>query len=370
LKANIQGMKVLSFIGIDKSILSLCSSREQKLYHIFNYLLLFLIIVVGFSSYFIIDVIFENTFASILLGAFWAFIFFNLYRFILFTVTGKKAESRKEKASVIFPNLFKISVIAIFAIFISFPIELFINDGYIEENLPDVLSKKIELVKLEIDSIYLNKEDELKQRVNYYQNQLDSLVIDIKDQEAKLNNPEYKISGNQIKKRIVNLKSDLALKQQKFTPIINEKKNIISGLSIEKQKELEQYKKIIKDSNLLIERFALLFDRKPVTESLLTIFVVLLFLSPLLYKLLSLYYPSFKYEKFHKEKMRQEIVYNYKNFKQNYREITSSFNSKEIEYLELYIDPPFNTIKKTDKRKKETKGNFSSFLTQNHQEVI
>ena len=132
-------MEILGFIGIDKSILSLCSAQEQKLYRFFNYMQLFLIVIVGYSVFYIVDVIFNNTVASLLLGAFWAFIFFNLYRFILLTVTGKKSESKKENASIIFPILFKISVISIFAVFISFPIELFLHDSYIERNLPDVL---------------------------------------------------------------------------------------------------------------------------------------------------------------------------------------------------------------------------------------
>jgi phosphate/sulfate permease len=359
-------MNLFNLLGIDREILLLCSAKEQKLYHLFTYLQLGLIVVVGFSWYYIIDVIFDNTFVSIVLGIFLAFIFFNLYRFVLLTVSGKRAKTKKEKASIILPNLFKISAIAIFAVFISFPIKLFVHKSYIEENLPDVLSKKIEEVKLEIDGIYQTKEKELLSRVNYYQSQLDRLESDIKEQNEKLKNPDYKISENQIRKHLINLNSDLALKRHKFTPIINEKKDVIAGLNSEKQKEVEQYERIIKNSNLLIERFALLFSQKPVTESILTLFIILLFLSPLMFKLISIYYHNFKYEKFNTEKMRQEIVYNYENFKQSYREITSAIG-EEKEFLELYDDAPFNTIKKTDKRKKDKKGSFSSFLIQTHQ---
>jgi len=361
-------MQVLSFIGTDNDILKLCSKKEQKLYRFFNYILLSLIVVVGFSSYYIIDIIFDNTFVSILLGAFWAFIFFNLYRFILFTVTGKKGKSLMEKIGLIFPNLFKISIITFFAIFISLPIELFINEGFIEENLPNVLSEKVQVVKLEIDSVYLTKEKELNKRIFFYQKQLDDLQSDIVTQKEKLKKKEYKIAENQIRNNILNLQSDLKLKQQKFLPIINEKKKIIANLNKEKQKELAQYKGIINNSNLIIERFGLLFKEKPTSEFFLTLFTIILFLSPLIYKLLAIYYPTLKYEKFHQEKMRQEVLYNYENFKQSYKEITYSILGNKQRFLELYIDAPFNTIKKVDPRKKEKKGSFTSFLTNLHQE--
>lgn len=362
-------MNLYNLLGIDREILLLCSAKEQKLYQLFTYLQLGLIIIVGFSWYYIIDVIFDNTIVSIVLGVFLAFIFFNLYRFVLLTVSGKKAKTKKEKASIILPHLFKISVIAIFSVFISFPIELFVHKNYIEKNLPDVLSAKIEEVKLEIDSIYQTKENELLSRVYYYQSQLDRLESDIKEQNKKLKNPDYKISKSQIGKHLINLNTDLALKRQKFLPIINEKKNVIAGLNNEKQKEIEQYERIIKNSNLLVERFALLFSQKPVTESLLTLFIILLFLSPLLFKLISIYYHNFKYEKFNTEKMREEIAYNYEQFKQSYREITFSIFCEEKEFLELYDDAPFNTIKKTDKRKKDKKGCFSLFLMQTHHKL-
>jgi len=360
-------MEILSLIGVDKNILSLCSKREQKLYQFFNYMQLFLIIIIGLSTYYIIDIIFNNSVASILLGLFWAFVFFNLYRFILLTITGKKAKNKKERVSIIFPNLFKIGVISIFAVFISFPIELFLNENYIEKNLPDILNSKIEFVKLELDSIYLTRETELKAKINFYQTQLDNLGLAIKEEEDRLSKPEYIISENQIKRNIISLSNELELKKKKFIPIISEKKSIIEGLRTGKQKEVEQYKRIIKNSSLLIERFAILFRKKPVAESFFTLLIILLFLSPLLYKLISIYYHGFKYEKFNTEKMRQEIVCNYEIFKLSYREITNSIYGQEIEYLELYSDPPFNTIKKTDKRKKELKGSFSSFLSQNHQ---
>jgi len=359
-------VKVLSLIGIDNDILSLCSKQEQRLYRFFNILQLFLILIVGFSSYYIIDIIFENTLASIFLGLFWAFIFFNLYRFILYTVTGKKGKSVKEKLGLFFPNIFKISVIVFFAIFISFPIELFLHSNFIEANLPNVLSEKIQTVKLEIDKIYLTKENEIKSRIFYYQNQLDELERQINEQKERLNKKEYEITSYQIRRNISNLKAELNTKKQKFIPIIKEKKNLIANLDKEKKEELSQYKRIIKHSNLLIERFALLFDKKPFTEFFLTMFIIILFLSPLLYKLLSLYYPSFKYEKFHNEKMKQEILYNYEDFKQLYKQITYYICGDEKEYLELYVDAPFNTIKKIDERKKEKKGEFSSFLIANH----
>ena len=94
---------------------------------------------------------------------------------------------------------------------------------------------------------YLTRETGLKTKINFYQTQLDNLGLAIKEQEDRLSKPEYIISENQIKRNIISLSNERELKKKIFIQILSEKKNIITGLHIEKQKEVKRYKRVIKN---------------------------------------------------------------------------------------------------------------------------
>ena len=214
-------MKVLRFIGIDQNILDYCTQEEQWLYKVFNILQLVLILIVGFSTYYLFEIIFEITALSIVLALFWSFVFYNLYRFILMTTSGKKGEGLLEQVSLLFPNLFKIGVVAFFAVFISLPVELFINKDFIQAKLPEVLNNKIVKVKTEIDSIYHTQYQEIDNKKIAMQLELDELDTLIHQQEIKMQESSIKEEQHQIFIYLNKLNAELILKNEKYSPVIN-----------------------------------------------------------------------------------------------------------------------------------------------------
>lgn len=355
-------MKVLRFIGIDINILDYCSAEEQFYNKAFNVLQILLILIVGVSSYYLFEIIFEVTWMSIVLAIFWSFVFYNLYRFILMTTSGKVGENTNEKLALIMPNLFKVFVVGFFAVFISLPIELFINRQYIEDNLPVVLDNKIAKVKDEIDLIYETQYDEIDKKIKAMQQELSELDTLILQQEAKMKLSESSEEQRQIFKYLNKLHTERALKDEKYKPVISDLSRELSNINYEKKEDLEQYVRIIKGSNLLLERFELLLTERALSGFFLAAFVVILFLLPLIYKLFSLYKLGYQYEKVIADRNRHEILYHYYLFKERYKKITIEVLGTEEEFIERYEDAPFNTIKKSETKLKEEKGQFSQDL--------
>ena len=363
-------MKVLRFIGIDQNILDYCSAQEQSLYKAFNILQLLLIIIVGFSTYYLFQIIFEIRALSIVLALFWSFIFYNLYRFILMTTSGQKSDDLKERVSIWIPNTFKIFVIIFFAIFISMPIELYLNKDYIEMNLPAELDKKIEAVSLDIDQIYYTQYHEIESRIIGMREELSDIDSLIEQQELKMKNSKIKAEQHQIFLYLGKLQKERHLLHEEYLPYIRTLIGELQVIDNEKRADLRQYAGIIKNSNLILERFELLFEKKPISGFFLAIFVILLFLSPLVYKLYSLYKLDFQYEQIIEDRNRHEILYHYHLFKERFKQHTKEVFGEEIEFVERYEDAPFNTIKKSDSILKEEKGSFAADLVKEYKKTL
>ncbi len=363
-------MKALRFIGIDENILDYCPVQERLLYKAFNILQLLLIVIVGFSTYYLFDVIFENTYLSIALALFWSFIFYNLYRFMLITTSGMKGEKIRDKISIWIPNTFKILVVAFFAVFISLPIELYLNDDFIERNLPKALEKKIQKVKADIDQIYYTEYYEIESRINKMRDELRVLDNLINEQEQKLKQSKLKAEQRQIFLYLGKLQKERHLLHEEYLPYIRSLITELQVIDNEKRKDLQQYKSIIKNSNLLLERFDILIENRALSGFFLAAFVVLLFLSPLAYKLYSLYRMGFQYEKVNHDRNKHEILYHYHLFKERFTKITKEVFGEEKEFIERYEDAPFNTIKKSETILKEKKGKFSEDLIKEYNKKI
>jgi len=355
-------MKVLRFIGIDQNILDYCSSDERWMYKVFNILQLVLILIVGFSTYYLFQIIFEITWLSVILALFWSFVFYNLYRFILMTTSGQKGKTRAERIGIILPNVFKIGVIAFFGIFISLPLELFLNRDYIDTNLPQVLADKITQVKTEIDSIYSTHYQEIDGKIMAMQQELEELDTLIQQQQLKMKQSTIHEEQRQIFIYLNKLYAERILKEQKYSPIVSTLQIELAAVENDKKEDLNQYIRIIRGSNLLLDRFELLFNNRAVSGFILAALIVILFLLPLLYKLYSLYSLDFQYEKVINDRNKHEILYHYHLFKERYRKITAEILGEELEFIERFEDAPFNTLKKQETIVIEEKGSFSGDL--------
>jgi hypothetical protein len=339
-------MRVLSFVGADNRILTQCSKKEQVMYRFFNFVLMVLIMAVAWEVYYMVGIIFENRWFAICAGMFWAFVFFNLYRFILYTITGKKGTTFQEKLQIIIPNGFKILIVVFFGFLITFPIELFLYQNEIKEKLPEVIQNKIEHVQEDVTLIYKKETYVTYQRLSYYEDQLFEAQEDILKQQLKYRNEERLDVKEAILENIAQLERQYLKKKESYQPIITQYKEDLLRIEVEKEAEISRYITMIKESKLLPEQFSILKDHKPIEGLILKLVVILIFIFPLLYKIYSLYKLDFLYERLSQGNIKHEIRDNYAKFKMKYCAERFQSIGVRIDVVEEYIDPPFNTQKK------------------------
>jgi hypothetical protein len=232
--------------------------------------------------------------------------------------------------------------------------------------MPGIMNHKIELVKFEIDSIYHTQYQEIADKIIVMQMELAKLDTLIQDQEQKMENSETLEEQRQIFIFLNKLQAERILKLSKYTPVIITLSAEMEAIQDEKLNDLNQYARIIKGSNLLLDRFNVLFETRAFSGFILAAFIVFLFLSPLLYKLYSLYTLGYKYEQVIDDRNRHEILYHYHLFKERYKKITKELLGEELEYIERYEDAPFNTLRKDETIVKEAKGSFSTDLVKEY----
>ena len=315
-------MRALNFIGIENQTLSECSERERLGYRFFNFVQLGLVLLVAWEIFYLVEIIFENRWWAALAGAFWAFVFFNIYRVILFTISGKRGETLRERIQVILLNAFKVSIVIFFALMISIPLRLFVNETYIAQRLPEVIEGKVDEVRQSVNAIYTEREQVLNKRLHYYEDQLLTLNQSIANQQEKIKHEEREDVKIAIAENVVELRQQYQHKQRVFQPVIQEYQSRLQSLKQEQEIELESYVEMIKASNLLSERFSILVRHKPVSGFLFTLLVIGLFLSPLGYKLYSLYVLNDEYEAIAQKKRRNEIYANQIDFNKRYQDVT------------------------------------------------
>ncbi|UTW64814.1 DUF4407 domain-containing protein [bacterium SCSIO 12643] len=314
-------MRALGFIGAEKQILNDCSLRERKGYQFFNGVQFFLVMLVAWEIHYLVGIVFGKTWWSILAGVFWAFVFFNLYRVILFTVSGERGNTFREKSQIVLLNAFKISIVVFFALMISIPLRLFLYEDYINQKIPEVVEEKILEVAQSVDIIYEEREQVIHDRLQYYEGQLLSLRKSIGEQKQKRKQEIRQDVKEVIATNIEKLERQYQRKEQFFKPVIQEYNYRLIALQKEKAIEMTSYIEMIESSNLLSERFSLLVRHKPISGFLFTLFIVAVFLSPLGFRLYSVYSESSEYDLIRDQRVRNEIFANQLNFKKSYHRI-------------------------------------------------
>jgi len=322
-------MRALSFIGSEKQVLNDCSLRERRGYRFFNGVQFFLVMLVAWEVHYLVGIVFGRSWWSILAGVFWAFVFFNLYRVILFTVSGERGKTFREKSQIVLLNGFKVWIVVFFALMISIPLRLFLYEDYINQKIPEVVEEKIQKVAQSVDVIYEEREKIIQGRLQYYEGQLLSLHKSIGEQKQKRIQESRQDVKEVIAANIEKLERQYQRKEQFFKPVIQEYNHRLIELQKEKEIEMTSYIEMIEASNLLSERFSLLVRHKPISGFLFTLFIVMVFLSPLGFRLYSVYREDSEYDHIRDKRVRNEIYASQIKFKQRYqRTIQKLWNPK------------------------------------------
>ncbi len=359
-------MSFLILIGIDSDIYKQCKKRERNIFITFHSLMAVLSLIVGLAFIYILNIIFDNLIVALFVGAFFSFVFFNLYKFILYLITYRRSNEGITRRSLIIPHAFKVLIIAFFATLTSLPILLFGYRAYINEKLPEIHRNKLNEVRAELDGVFKTQTADLEKKISVLDNQISAIENLISDQEIKLTNSNSEDVKNEIRKTLKILEKELAQLKKSNIPLIELYQDNLSAIKKEKETQIAQYKRIIYGSHFIIDRFKVLFERKTNQKYILIVLIIFVFLLPVIFKLSAVKSDKYSYEKIKTLSDKRDIINNYFNFKRAYSKMVFESTGEYVEYPEFYDDPPFNTIKKEDNRIVENKGKFSEYLEQKH----
>jgi hypothetical protein len=125
-----------------------------------------------------------------------------------------------------------------------------------------------------------------------------------------------------------------------------EKTLIADSLNRVKDEKIANVTRLVQGSNYFLQRIIFLHSRHQ-TCWLFTIIIILIFLSPIYFKYLIV---DSRYYDLKKEIEMRTVTVHYYAFKRSYSSDFFKLTGKTVEFSEPFIDPPFNTKRKTDDR--------------------
>lgn len=304
--------------GDDRSIIRQCSKKTQNIFIIIGALVSCIIVLsfisvtgafIHFFNYILID---------IAIGLFFALMMANIYLLLLYTLSKNLLPHISSKGARKISVGLRVGFIAIFAIIVSKPLELFLFSPLIEEEIILHKQKEYKSSELVINSIYDKSFKDLER------------LIKLGDSSAS---------------------------------------QILTSKKIEREKNLSDLKFKIESSDFYLHQLRIL-NSKYLFTWMFTLMIILLFLSPIYFKFLM----EEENEFYQKKKIIeiQIVLDEYDSFKRNYKIFWKEFIQdlenrppdkkarinlilneiiqKKFELEVLYNDPPFNTVKIKDQR--------------------
>jgi len=279
--------RIYIFFGIDPVVIRQVNLAEKNAFFAVYSLLAILSATAFGGVYYLAMIISGSIFTSILIASFWAFVFFNLYRFILFLITHRKSEGFLEKVSLVMPHFFKLVTVIFFAVFSTLPILLYVQSDIVDRELPKIVKHKINVLENELNEIDKTQTTEIYKRIEKLENKITETEKTIISQQKKLLISESDILKSEISKNISSLTSELKVLKANNLPAISIFKEKLEKLKKENKLQLSKYNEIIKSSHLITERFKIIFEHRGTVTFLGLALLVFIFCIPLLFKLLS-----------------------------------------------------------------------------------
>ena len=302
-------IKILSnFLGLDHFFFK--ETDSDVIYKIT--LIIFVIFIISsIGLIYGFNLAFENLIASVFISLFIVLFIYNFYRLIFSIIEGEL--DYKSNTMDIYKFIVKRSLVLILlSVFISKSFQAYIFDGIVENKLIEYKQKLIFDYDKSLDKIY-GKD-------------IESVILSY---EKAI---EYdKITGDDNK----------ILYELERNSKIDSIQNII-------EKERSEINLAISESNFFITRISIVSGKMPYSW-IITILIVSLFLLPIY---LFITHPVFrKYDVLSREVNNRIILDHYEFFKRRYNDLMKESTGMNIEFVEKFQDPPFNTIEiKSSKR--------------------
>lgn len=297
--------EIIKFIwklaGSDAVILESSEKETQNRFTLIGCVVAFICLLCFISSYQMSSMLFENHIIVLTISFFFALLIFNLYRLLLITLAKNLLPHNSDKKSLIISLILRMIFIVFLSFIVAKPIETIIFSTH--------LNRKVETYKYEL------RQD--------FENQLDSFYY------QRIKDAKY-ISDAELNKTLD-----------------------------EKKKAINWYKSLLKESEFLLYRVKYMTTSSPLGWAL-TFVVISIFLLPAWLK-----YRTREATYYYKEKgnIEKELILNeYDHFRQHYSSILKNITGKNISFTENYIDPPFNTVRKSNDRNILKKGNLIKWI--------
>lgn len=290
-----------NFIGIEYDLALQCPSSVKVTFAWIGIFIWLVILITYSGSISAIWHITNHLFVSILLGLVIGWMLCNIYKFIFVVFSATSLKDIEKRSNIRFSKIIACIYVSFIALFISFPIELYL--------FKDVIAA-------DLDSLKIN---------------------DIKLFETKTNK-EIESKKNSLKDHIDEI-SHLGLEDKSVLYY----KSLIRNLEIEKIALISTTSAKIKVSNYTHKKIEILLHKYTLSK-IVSITIILLFLAPMLI----LFYNGNlnRYHDLKRNKDKQLIDMEYVNFKTAYSQILHNNFQREASWTELYQDPPYDYIKK------------------------
>lgn len=304
--------------GDDRSIIRQCSKKTQNIFIIIGALVSCIIVLSFISVTGAFIHFFDYILIDIAIGLFFALMMANIYLLLLYTLSKNLLPHISSKGTRNISVGLRVAFIAIFAIIVSKPLELFLFHPLIEKDIKLHKQNEYKAGELVINSIYDKSYKDLER------------LIQLGDSSAS---------------------------------------QILTFKKIEREENLSDLQFKIESSDFYLQQLRIL-NSKYLFTWMCTLMIILLFLSPIYLKFLMKEENEF-YQK--KKSIEIQIVLDeYDSFKRNYKFFWKEFFQdlenrppdkkarinlvlneiiqKNYEFEVLYNDPPFNTVKIKDQR--------------------
>lgn len=322
-----------TFSGDNYSIISQSDRKIQNRFKAIGGFVTAIFALCFISCYFTFTKLFLNYFVGIPIGLFFAYMITNIYLLLLYTLSKNSFPCKTDKAAQLFSIFIRLIFICFIALVVTKPIETILFSNPLESEIDNYKREQIGKYR--------------KSTSEYYDAETKNLRLIIEKQKSLYANAE-------------------------ISQIANYKK-LLQKKEIQKDELIASMIHLVSNSNYYIQSIIIL-NTKYRSCWFVSLFIMLIFLFPAYLKnflgvqssyyeikrtiekkLVEKEYDIFKkqYKKLFIANMIGDIQYPKKDIeKSNYKELVNIHNSiiSNIQFAEPFIDAPFNTIRKRDKR--------------------
>lgn len=295
---------LIYLVGLDYAFVR----ADRRLLNIFCGLIILTVSLTFFGFWYAILNTTQNVFLSLIISIFFGFFLINIYR-LVFSISEGELNKYDSGFNMILFVLKRGLLIIALSVFISKSLEVYVFKSALEPYFDNYKKEFKQDFNRTLDLI--SNKERIAIEEEFYRKIYDDKLFN-----------KYSIDQEEI------YREEKELSLAKIEEQIDKKNQIVNTK--------------IQESNFFVTKIRLISEKLP-EAWLFTLLVVSLFLSPIIFYLLS---PVFKsYDDKISQVNSQLIAEEYANFKMHYERLMHESTGKKIEFVENFIDPPFNQIR-------------------------